>query len=246
MRPYVELSRATCTAAHAYARDAHLPERSFSEEATTAMATRHPDIAHAATSALLIVDVQEAFRAHIADFARMVDVINLVTRACLRLDVPIAISEQYPQGLGATVPEIDDVFNGVSARPYRFEKLEISSVEAPGWTQAPAAVASAETIIIVGIETHVCVAQTVLDLLAAGENRTVQVVADAVASRDPWQRDVALERLSRAGAVVTSAEAVMFELLGVAGTPEFKDIQRLIKTHDAACAAAQTTDEVHA
>jgi len=202
------------------------------------MATRHPHIAHADSSALLIVDVQEVFRPYIAGFEAMVAAINLLARGCLRLDVPIAISEQYPAGLGETVSEIDNVFHGVSPKPWRFEKLEVSSAAAPAWADAPPAVASAETIIVVGIETHVCVSQTVLDLIAADKNATVQVVADAVGSRDPWQRSVALERLAREGAVITTAETVLFELLGVAGTPEFKDIQRLIKAYDAARASA--------
>lgn len=206
------------------------------------MTRRHPDIARPETSALLVVDVQEKFRAHIAGFDAMVDAIQLVGRGCLRLDVPVAISEQYPDGLGRTVREIDDVFTGLAHMPWRFEKLEISSAAAPAWASAPAAVASAETIIVVGIETHVCVSQTVLDLLANGKR--VQVVADAVGSRDPWQRDTALERLARAGAIITTAETVLFELLGVAGTSEFKDVQRLIKAYDAARAGRPT--EVHA
>ncbi|MBC7645001.1 MAG: isochorismatase family protein [Thermoleophilia bacterium] len=205
------------------------------------MATRHPHIANADSSALLIVDVQEAFRPHIIGFDAMVSAINLVARGCLRLDVPIAISEQYPAGLGSTVREIDDAFHGVSPKPWLFEKLEVSSVAAPAWADAPPAVASAETIIVVGIETHVCVSQSVLDLIAGG-TKTVQVVADAVGSRDPWQKSVALERLAREGAVITTAETVLFELLGVAGTPEFKDIQRLIKLYDAARSAARTQE----
>lgn len=192
------------------------------------MPDRHPDLLTRARSALFVVDVQERFREHVHGFDGMVAAIALLIRGASRLGVPVAYSEQYPEGLGHTVTELRDVLPSDAAG---FEKLEISSCAAPGWQQVPAHVREREAVVVVGIEAHVCVAQTVLDLLHAG--RRVHVPADAVASRDPWQRDAALERLARAGATVTTVEMALFELLGCAGSQEFKDVQRMIKEHDA-------------
>lgn len=192
------------------------------------MAERHSHLLTVDTTAALVVDVQENFRAHIAGFEEMVASTCLLLKALDRLGVPVAISEQYPQGLGRTVDEISQL---AGAAP-TFEKLEVSSCAAAGWSELPSEYLDRPAFVVVGIETHVCVSQTTHDLLAAGKN--VHVVADAVGSRDPWQKELALRRLERAGAVVTSVEMALFELLGTAGTPEFRDVQRLIKEHDAA------------
>ena len=192
------------------------------------MGERHPDLLVRGSTGLFVVDVQERFRPHIHGFDEMVASIGLLVRAAAELDVPVAVSEQYPQGLGATVPELEELLPADAAR---FDKLEISSHAAPGWRTLPSIWEGLHHVVVVGIETHVCVAQTTLDLLHAGVK--VQLPADAVGSRDPWQRELALERLARAGATVTTAEAVLFELLDRAGSPEFKAVQGLIKEHDA-------------
>jgi nicotinamidase-related amidase len=192
------------------------------------MPDRHPELLSAERCALFVVDVQENFRQHIAGFEEMLNAQKLLVAGFNELGIPVGYSEQYPRGLGQTVPELTELLGDAPM----FEKVEISSCAAPGWAQLPAEITGREQIVIVGIETHVCVSQTVHDLLHMG--RQVHVVADAVGSRDPWQREMALERLSRAGAIITTAETVLFELLNVAGTPEFKAVQRLIKEHDAA------------
>jgi nicotinamidase-related amidase len=202
--------------------------QSAARGAINTVSDRHPDLLSVDRTAVFVVDVQENFRPHIHDVESMLGAIRLVVAGAARLGVPVGISEQYPQGLGATVSEIRDL---VPDAPL-FDKMEISSCEAPGWRELPSDVRDRECLVIVGIETHVCVSQTVHDLLHAGKR--VHVVADAVGSRDPWQRDMALRRLERAGATITTAETVLFELLGCAGTPEFKDVQRLIKERDAA------------
>lgn len=196
-------------------------------ESEKTISERHPDLLSTGSTGLFVVDVQEAFRAHIHEFDAMVAAIQLMTRGCRELGVLIAGSEQYPQGLGATVPEVLEALDGDAPI---FEKLEISSVAAPGWESLPADFRSRPAMIVVGIEAHVCVSQTVHDLLNAGYR--VHVVADAVGSRDPWQREMALERLARAGATVTTVEMALFELVGIAGTDLFKAVQRLIKEHD--------------
>jgi nicotinamidase-related amidase len=184
----------------------------------------HPFLLDRAASALLVVDVQEAFRDHVDGFDAMVARISLLVRGAALLDVPIAVSEQYPSGLGATVAELRDV---LPAGVPTFDKLELSAIDAPGWQALPAAVRDARQLVVVGIETHVCVRQTVLGLLA--HHREVHVPVDAVASRDASHRDVALRELSRAGAREATVEQALFDWLRVAGTTEFKAVQALLR-----------------
>jgi nicotinamidase-related amidase len=165
-------------------------------------------------AALVVVDVQEAFRPY-ASFATVVQACAKLVAAARILGLPALVSEQYPRGLGHTVPEL-----GVADEP-RIEKSVFSAARADGFdlqgrTQA----------VVCGIETHVCVSQTVHDLLGRGVE--VHVPADAVGSRHTLDYERALERVERAGAVVTTVEAALFELLERAGTPEFKEVQRLI------------------
>jgi nicotinamidase-related amidase len=166
-------------------------------------------------TALIVVDVQEGFRAY--------DTFDDVARSCAKLveaarvlDVPRIVSEQYPKGLGHTAPEV-----GLDGEPV-IEKTVFSAVRAPGF-----GLNGRDQVVICGIETHVCVSQTAHDLLTRGVE--VHVPADAVGSRHERDYRWGLERLDRAGAVVTTVESVLFELLGRAGTPEFKQVQALIK-----------------
>jgi nicotinamidase-related amidase len=163
---------------------------------------------------LVVVDVQEGFRSY-ASFEAVAQACSKLVRAGRILDVPRIVSEQYPKGLGHTAPEV-----GLEDEP-RIEKTVFSAVRADGFdlggrTQA----------IVCGIETHVCVSQTAHDLLDRGIE--VHVPADAVGSRHELDYERGLERLERAGAVVSTVESVLFELLERAGTSEFKDVQRLI------------------
>ena len=163
---------------------------------------------------LVVVDVQEGFRSY-ASFDAVAQACSKLVRAGRILDVPRIVSEQYPKGLGHTAPEV-----GLEDEP-RIEKTVFSAVRAEGFdlggrTQA----------IVCGIETHVCVSQTAHDLLERGIE--VHVPADAVGSRHELDYERGLERLERAGATVSTVESVLFELLERAGTPEFKEIQRLI------------------
>lgn len=165
-------------------------------------------------TALVVVDVQEAFRSY-ASFAGVAEATRKLLQAARILDVPAVVSEQYPKGLGHTAPEVG--LEGV--RP--IEKTVFSAARAEGFdlggrTQA----------LVCGIETHVCVSQTVHDLLARGVE--AHVPADAVGSRHALDYERGLERMERAGAVVTTVESALFELLGGAEAPEFKSVQKLI------------------
>lgn len=167
---------------------------------------------------LVVVDVQEAFRKAVTGFEEVARRTAILVRGAQALGVPIVVTEQYPRGLGATV---DDVQEALGDAP-RLAKTAFSAVRADGFD-----LGGRDQALVCGVEAHVCVAQTVIDLLAAGVE--VQVAADATASRAVADRDTGLHRMERAGATVTGTEAALFELLGAAGTPEFKAVQELIK-----------------
>jgi nicotinamidase-related amidase len=163
---------------------------------------------------LVVVDVQEGFRSY-KSFERVAQACSKLVQGGRILDVPRIVSEQYPRGLGHTAPEV-----GLEEEP-RIEKTVFSAARAEGFDLGGRGQA-----IVCGIETHVCVSQTVHDLLERGIE--VHVPADAVGSRHRIDYERGLERLARAGAILSTVESVLFELLERAGTPEFKAVQRLI------------------
>jgi len=163
---------------------------------------------------LIVVDVQEGFRPY-ASFAGVANACAKLVQAARILDVPRVVSEQYPKGLGHTAPEV-----GLQDEP-AIEKSVFSAARADGFD-----LGGRDQAVVCGIETHVCVSQTVHDLLERGIE--VHVPADAVGSRHAIDYERGLERLERAGAIVTTVEAALFELLERAGTPEFKAVQKLV------------------
>jgi nicotinamidase-related amidase len=165
-------------------------------------------------AALVVVDVQEGFRPY-ATFEAVAEACSRLVRGARILDLPRIVSEQYPKGLGHTAPEVSLEGEQVVEKTV-FSAARAEGFELSGRTQA----------IVCGIETHVCVSQTVHDLI--GDGIEVHVPADAVGSRHRLDYERGLERLERAGAVVSTVEAVLFELLERAGTPEFKAVQGLI------------------
>jgi nicotinamidase-related amidase len=165
-------------------------------------------------AALVVVDVQEGFRSY-ASFAGVARACGILVQGARILGVPALVSEQYPKGLGQSVPEL-----ALQDEP-RIEKSVFSAVRAEGFE-----LDGASQAIVCGIEAHVCVSQTVHDLLASGVE--VHVPADAVGSRHQLDYERGLQRMQRAGAVVSTVEAALFELLERAGTPEFKAVQKLI------------------
>jgi nicotinamidase-related amidase len=165
-------------------------------------------------TALVVVDVQESFRPY-ASFEQVAAASAKLLAAARILALPALVSEQYPKGLGPTAPEV-----GLADEP-RIEKTVFSAVRADGFD-----IDGRGQVLVCGIETHVCVSQTVHDLLARGVE--VHVPADAVGSRHAIDHERGLERMERAGAIVSTVEAALFELLERAGTPEFKAVQKLI------------------
>jgi nicotinamidase-related amidase len=181
-----------------------------------------------ARSVLLIVDIQERLaaampRSVMEQLERYTAVLAELAR---RMALPVVVSRQYPKGLGPTLPTIEEALAGLDV--HRFDKLEFSVAAAPAFAPVRRALGPRRTQwIVVGMETHVCVYQTVRDLVGAGQQAFVP--RDVVASRtqDNWKTGLAL--IERAGGVVTSAETVIFEALGQAGTEDFKALSKLLK-----------------
>jgi nicotinamidase-related amidase len=165
-------------------------------------------------TALVVIDVQEGFRPY-PTFAAVAQACAKLLAGARILELPALVSEQYPKGLGQSAAEL-----GIEHEP-TIEKTVFSAARADGFD-----LSGCEQAIVCGIETHVCVSQTVHDLLSDGVE--VHVPADAVGSRHSLDYERGLERLQRAGAIVTTVESALFELLERAGTPEFKEVQRLI------------------
>ena len=167
---------------------------------------------------LVVVDAQEAFRPAVLDFDRVVHNTGVLVQGAKALGVPVVVTEQYPKGLGHTVPEVAEHLNGVEP----IEKTCFSAAAADGFDPD-----GREQVLVCGIESHVCVSQTAHDLIDRGLE--VHVARDAVTSRTEENREVGLRKMERAGAVITSVETALFELLGAAGSDEFKTVQRLIR-----------------
>ena len=171
-------------------------------------------------TALLVIDVQERINAVMADQGHLPR-IEVLIEACKNLGVPVIGSEQYPQGLGPTVPSLATALGGTPPAKLTFScfrdkdlRVELESTQKPQF-------------LVTGIETHVCVAQTALDLLAAGFQ--VHVPQDAVNSRRSADKIWALRRMARADAVITSTESALFELVERCDTVDFKMVAKLVK-----------------
>ncbi|MGE3067354.1 MAG: isochorismatase family protein [Hyphomicrobiaceae bacterium] len=177
-------------------------------------------------SQLLIVDVQERLAPHIHDHARVVANCGRLIGYARRLGVPITITEHYPAGLGPTVAALAGLAGSETPR--------LAKIEFPGWANpairqrlSELRQAGRDQIVVAGMEAHVCVGQTVLELI--GADFDVLVVADAVSSRSAEVRELALARMSKAGATLVAHEMIAFEWLERGDTPEFKDLIGVIK-----------------
>jgi nicotinamidase-related amidase len=183
----------------------------------------------AVDTGLLVVDVQEKLMAKIPAADTVIRNIAFLIDSARVLGMPVAATEQYPKGLGPTVPEL------VRRLPDRPDKVAFSCCAVPAVPEGFRRAARPK-IVLAGIEAHVCVLQTALDLLAL--DFRVYIAADAVASRYAVDREFALRRLEQAGAIVTTSEAAVFEWVGGAGSPQFKEISRLVQERMAASGEA--------
>jgi nicotinamidase-related amidase len=170
---------------------------------------------------LLIIDIQEKLVPVMKYKDQVISKTNTLISVAQELNIPIVVTEQYPQGIGHTVSELKIDYDNVSI----FEKVSFS-----GYTdQLKVALKDLgrKSIIVTGMETHVCVFQTVRDLLKSGYR--VFLVGDAVCSRAKENYRNALSLMEEMGAVITNTETVFFDLLKVSGTPQFRTLLRLIK-----------------
>lgn len=173
-------------------------------------------------SQLLVVDVQERLLPAIDGADAILANLGVLVEAASCLEVPVTVSEQYPKGLGATVPAIADH----PAADVRLGKLEFSCARNGAITDRVVSLGR-QQMVIAGVEAHVCVLQSALDFASRGHS--VHVVADATGSRRPGSKATALARLQAAGVTVVTTEMVVFEWLGSAGTDVFRRLSKLIR-----------------
>jgi nicotinamidase-related amidase len=181
---------------------------------------RSPELMSRDDSVLLVVDVQEKLIPAISNHQHVVWNIRRLIDGAKALGVPVLATEQYPQGLGPTVAVLAERLDAIP------EKL-MFSCRGCGTLFETLAQGGRPKVLVVGVEAHVCVQQTVLDLLSAGFR--VYVAADAVGSRYEVDCRFALDRMDSAGATLTTTEAALFEWCEVAGSPEFKQISALAR-----------------
>ena len=174
-------------------------------------------------AALAVIDMQEAFRAVIPDFSEVAARIGKAVQGARLLEIPVIVTEQYPRGLKHTAEEI---LPHLPPESKAIEKICFSSCGADSF-QSQLITRGVKQVIVVGIEAHICVTQTVLDLLARGLE--VHLLVDCITSRKRESKEVALARLTQAGAVPSNLEMALFEMMRTADSPQFKAVQSLIK-----------------
>jgi len=182
----------------------------------------HPHKLDKAGSVLVVVDVQDKLLPAIHDWDVVLDNTVKMVRFAQTLGVPVIVTEQYPKGLGPTNARIRDLFTAFAP----LEKTAFNCFGAPGFAAALAA-ASAKQLVLVGTEAHICVQQTALEAIYRGY--AVHIVADAVGSRTPANKELGLAKIRHAGGIVTGVEIALYEWLERADRPEFKSILPLIK-----------------
>jgi nicotinamidase-related amidase len=184
---------------------------------------QHQNTLELTRSALAIIDMQEAFRSKLAEFTETALRIAVMVQAAKLLNLPIIVTEQYPKGLGHTASEIKDVL------PASIEIIEKTTFSSCGVRSFETQLeqAGAKQVIVCGIEAHICVNQTVHDLLARGFQ--THLLIDCITARNPNNREIGLEKMQMSGAIPSSVEMALFELLRDAKHEQFKAIQGLIK-----------------
>ena len=172
----------------------------------------------------MLIDIQEKLAPHIAEHRKLLKKTAILIQGLQALNIPIMVNEQYPKGLGHTLPELTQLLSEKNTPV--FEKTTFSACDTPtSWHHI--AQQNRNNVILFGTETHVCVMQTALDLLDNGMQPII--ITDAVGSRDLYDRKIAIRRMRRAGAVVTTTEAILFELCRSSEDPAFKTISALVK-----------------
>jgi nicotinamidase-related amidase len=183
---------------------------------------RHPDLANATDSILVVIDAQEKLVRMIHNREEVTETITRMLAFAPIFDIPVVLTEHYPQGLGYTV---DDVKKAAPVYEPILKRI-FSCFGVPEFSDTLAQ-AGRKRLLVVGIETHICVSQTVHDALHRGYQ--VHVIADGVGTRRQEDHEIALSRLRQAGAVITTSEALIYEVTLRADTDEFKKVLDLVK-----------------
>ena len=183
--------------------------------------SRSPLLINRDESALLVVDVQEKLLPHVQDGERMVWQIARMIRGANLMNVPVLATEQYPKGLGPTTPEIKSLLPEPIPEKLMFSCRECREVS--DFLNEK----NIQNLVLVGIETHVCVLQTAFDFMSMGWN--VFLAVDGVSSRFASDREMAIRRMENSGVVLTTVESLLFEWCEKAGSDEFKQISKLVQ-----------------
>ncbi len=170
----------------------------------------------------LMIDVQDRLFPHVHEFQALAERLGVLAEGLQIVGVPVVLTEQYRKGLGPTIKVLRDALPGI-------EPMEKASFSCCDDQEVMSVITRAgrSYVVLAGIETHICLLQTAMDLIQ--RNYTPVLVADAVSSRTAFDRDVAIERVRSSGGVVTTVESLLFELCRVSGTETFKQISRLVK-----------------
>lgn len=184
---------------------------------------RHKNTLDAAQTVLAVIDMQESFRSVISDFAETAARIALVTHAAQLLHIPVIVTEQYPKGLGHTAAEIRAVL------PANFEAIEKTAFSSCGAQSFETELERmrAQHVLLCGIEAHICVNQTAHDLLERGYR--VHLLTECITARTAHNKQTGFAKMQQSGALPSSIEMALFELMRDAKHEQFKAIQKLIK-----------------
>jgi nicotinamidase-related amidase len=170
----------------------------------------------------VVIDIQSRLYPLIQDADTLTKNNTILIKGLRVLDVPIVVTQQYTKGLGETIPELAEALGEYK----HIEKTAFSCCDEPRFNE-DLALASKKYVVVTGIEAHVCVMQTVNDLI--GQGYTPVVVEDCIGSRNPNDKKIAIERMRQSGAIITTYESILFELLKYSGTDQFREISQLVK-----------------
>lgn len=185
---------------------------------------RSPELLCRSTSRLVVVDMQEKLLSAMPLQQSVVTECVKLLKGAQLLQIPVDVTEQYPQGLGSTVEPLRQ-FTGTT-----HEKLRFSAAEALTWAKQSPSGFERHQVVLAGIEAHVCIQQTALDLVSAGFR--VYLAADACCSRRDQDRDFAFRRMADSGVLLTSVESILFEWCESAEATEFKQLSRIVTGRD--------------
>ncbi|MFW6284074.1 MAG: hydrolase [Desulfosalsimonas sp.] len=173
-------------------------------------------------TALVVIDVQGKLARTVSDSQQVVSNVEKLIRGANLFELPVIVTEQHPVGLGPTIEVLQELFTNVSM----VEKMTFNACMTPYFVQAMEQ-AGRRKILICGLEAHICVHQTVWGLL--GRDFQVHVASDAVSSRTAWNRNMAIERMRAQGAVISTTEMALFELMQDANDDRFREFARIVK-----------------